>query len=239
MKLANVHSIETFGTLDGPGIRYVIFLQGCPLRCKFCHNPDTWSLEENNLMSIDDLIEDIEKYTIFIKDGGVTVSGGEPLLQIDFLINFFKELKKRNIHTCIDTSGTLFSERNTEKYIELLKYTDLIMLDIKHIDNKKHIEITGKSNTNTIEFAKFVDENNVPIWIRHVIVPELTTNEADLLELRAFIDTLKNVDKVEVLPYHTMGVNKYKKLGISYPLEGTKPPTKAQVELANKILKNS
>ncbi len=177
MTKARVHSIETFGTVDGPGVRYIIFLKGCPLRCLYCHNPDTWDSETNDIRSIEDLIKDIMKYHVYIKRGGVTVSGGEPLMQIDFLIDFFKELKKLNIHTCIDTSGVIFNEdNNIAKFDELMKYTDLVLLDLKQINNDKHKKLTGLPNTNVLAFANYLNEKEVPVWIRHVLVPGITTD---------------------------------------------------------------
>ncbi len=237
MTIANVHSIETFGTVDGPGVRYILFLRGCPLRCKYCHNPDTWKMSNDRLMSVDEVINDIKKYLVFIKSGGVTVSGGEPLLQIDFLIELFKKLKNMHIHTCVDTSGITYNKNGKNNKIEaLIKYTDLVLLDLKHIDNKKHIEITKKSNENILAFAQFLDQHHIPMWIRHVLVPGLTTDEKDLKRLKDFINTLSNVKKVEVIPYHTLGVYKYEGLGIEYPLKGVKPPSKKQIEIAKNIL---
>jgi pyruvate formate lyase activating enzyme len=234
---AKVHSVETFGTVDGPGIRYVLFLKGCPLRCKYCHNPDTWTNESTDIRSLDTILKDIMKYYMFIKKGGVTVSGGEPLMQIDFLIELFKELKKLNLHTCIDTSGVVFVDgQNNEKFDELMKYTDLVLLDIKQIDNEKHKKLTGLPNKNVLAFAKYLDQKQIPIWIRHVLVPGLTTDEADLTKLKAFIDTLTNVKKVEVIPYHVMGIYKYEGLGLEYPLKGVNPPTRDEISLAKKIL---
>lgn len=238
MEKALVHSIETFGTVDGPGIRFVLFLKGCPLRCKYCHNPDTWDLESNDIRTVDEIMMEINKYFIFIKkDGGVTVSGGEPLLQMDFLIELFKKLKDNKIHTCIDTTGIIYKKDETnEKLEELLKYTDLILLDIKHIDNEKHKILTGVPNKNILGFARYLSDKKIPVWIRHVLVPGITNDEYDLKRLRKFIDTLKNVEKVEVIPYHTMGIYKYEMLGKKYPLKNVIPPTKKQIQLAKNIL---
>jgi pyruvate formate lyase activating enzyme len=234
---AKVHSVETFGTVDGPGIRYVLFLKGCPLRCQYCHNPDTWTNESTDIRSLETIINDIMKYYMFIKKGGVTVSGGEPLMQIDFLIELFKELKKRNIHTCIDTSGVVFVDgQNNEKFDELMQYTDLVLLDIKHIDNERHKKLTGLPNKNVLAFANYLNQKQIPMWVRHVLVPGLTTDEDDLMKLKAFIDTLSNVKKVEVIPYHVMGIYKYEGLGLEYPLKGVNPPTRDQISLAKKIL---
>ena len=219
----NIHSIETFGTVDGPGIRYVIFFQGCPLRCKYCHNPDTWQVQAANSRSVDDILKDFESYRAYLKDGGITCTGGEPLLQIDFIIELFKKAKERNIHTCVDTSGITFSKNNNEvmkKFDELIKYTDLFLLDIKHIDDLEHRKLTGSGNSNILDFAKYLSDNNKDMWVRHVVVPGITYNERYLYELGYFLGDLKNIKALDVLPYHTMGITKYKTLGIEYPQEG-------------------
>jgi pyruvate formate lyase activating enzyme len=234
---AKVHSVETFGTVDGPGVRYVLFLKGCPLRCQYCHNPDTWTSETTDIRSVEEIVNDIKKYFVFIKRGGVTVSGGEPLLQIDFLIELFKELKKLDLHTCIDTTGVIYNpEKSNEKIDELMKYTDLVLLDIKHIDNEKHRKLTGVPNKNILKFATYLSDKEIPIWVRHVLVPGITTDEDDLKKLKLFLDTLNNVEKVEVIPYHVMGVYKYESLGLDYTLKGVKPPTREEIELAKNIL---
>lgn len=238
--MGKIHSIETFGTVDGPGIRFVIFVQGCPMRCLFCHNPDTWLLNFGKETSIEELLFEIRKYKHYYgSTGGVTVSGGEPLMQIEFVTKLFKALKEENIHTCLDTSGVTFVQtpETKKKFDELLSVTDLVMLDIKHIANEDHQKLTGHPNTNILAFAKYLDEIKKPVWIRHVLVPTINDDEKSLKNLRKFIDTLHNVENIEVLPYHVYGVEKYKKLGIDYKLKGIEPPTKEQVELANKILK--
>ncbi len=238
--MAKIHSIETFGAVDGPGIRFVIFMQGCPMRCMYCHNPDTWDYSGGKEMTIDELMTEIRKYRhYFGDDGGVTVTGGEPMVQIDFVTELFKALKNENIHTCLDSSGVLFTREGErfKKIEKLIKYTDLVLLDIKHIDADCHKKLTMHDNSNILDFARFLDEKNIPIWIRHVLVPTITTDETYLKNLRIFIDGLNNVDKIEVLPYHTMGISKYEKLGIEYPLKDIPVPTKEQVEIANKILK--
>ncbi|MBR4496632.1 MAG: pyruvate formate lyase-activating protein [Acholeplasmatales bacterium] len=238
--IGKIHSFFAGGTVDGPGIRYVIFLKGCPLRCLYCHNPDTWTQDNALLYSVDDVIKDALKYRgYFANGGGVTVSGGEPLLQIDFLIELFKKLKSYNIHTACDTSGVIFDSSNEElmaKFNELIKYTDLFVLDIKHINNEEHIKLTGKPNKNILEFAKYLSDNDKHMWIRHVLVPGITLNDLYLKETKDFIDTLKTVDKVEVLPYHTMGIVKYENLGIPYRLSGVDAPTKEEVRHAKEIL---
>lgn len=230
-----VHSFETFTTVDGPGIRFILFLSNCPLRCKYCHNPDTWACKGKEY-SVDDIVNEILKYKNYYKNGGVTISGGEPLLQIDFVIEIFKKLKKYNMHTAIDTSGITFNENQIEKFDELNKYTDLYLLDIKEIDEKKHIKLTGKSNKNILEFAQYLSKNNKKVWIRHVIVPTINLDKDDLIKTKEFIDTLNNVERVDVLPYHTLGVHKYKELGLKYPLEGVRTPTSEEIKFAKEIL---
>lgn len=230
-----VHSFETFTTVDGPGIRFILFLSNCPLRCKYCHNPDTWACKGKEY-SVDDIVNEILKYKNYYKNGGVTISGGEPLLQIDFVIEIFKKLKKYNMHTAIDTSGITFNENQIEKFDELNKYTDLYLLDIKEIDDKKHLDLTGKSNKNILEFAQYLSKNNKKVWIRHVIIPTINLDKDDLIKTREFIDTLNNVERVDVLPYHTLGVHKYKELGLKYPLEGVRTPTSEEIKFAKEIL---
>lgn len=235
-----IHSVETCGTVDGPGLRYVIFTQGCPLRCQFCHNPDTWKMSDGKLMSVQELVDDIVDYLPFFQasGGGVTVSGGEPLLQLDFLIALFTELKKHDIHTTIDTSGGCFSSspHYLEKLDKVLELTDLVMLDIKQINPEKHLTLTGRPNKNILQFAEYLKEKDVPVWIRHVLVPERSDFDEDLKALREFVDTLPNVEKIEVLPYHKLGVYKYEALGMDYPLEGIEPPTEDRVKNAETIL---
>ncbi len=238
--MGKIHSIETFGTVDGPGIRFVLFVQGCPMRCLFCHNPDTWLLDYGKEKSVEELMVEIRKYKHYYgNDGGVTISGGEPLMQIEFVTKLFRALKDENIHTCLDTSGVTFNDspETIKKFDDLMEVTDLVMLDIKHITSDNHRALTGHPNKNILAFAKYLDDKNKPMWIRHVLVPTINDDEESLKKLREFIDTLHNVENIEVLPYHTYGIEKYKKLGIEYKLKGIEPPTKEQVELANKILK--
>ncbi len=235
-----IHSKESFGTVDGPGIRYVIFMQGCPMRCLYCHNPDTWEIGKGTAVTVDEILSEYNKNLSFYKSGGITVTGGEPLLQIDFIIELFKRAKEQNIHTCIDTSGITFNRKSAEsveKFSELALYTDLVMLDIKHIDEKKHKALTGMSNKNILNFAKYLEEKNIPLWVRHIIVEGYTDKKEDLIALGEFIGTLKNLKALDVLPYHTMGVNKYKELNIPYPLEGVPAlPTEKAVEAKGFIL---
>lgn len=234
--MAKIHSVESLGTVDGPGIRFVVFLQGCPMRCKYCHNPDTWEISGGTERTAEDVAAEALKYRrYFGAKGGVTVSGGEPLLQLDFLIELFTILKRENIHTCIDTSGITFREEDA-RFEKLVALTDLFLLDIKHIDEEGHRALTGCPGEAPKKFARYLSERGKPIRIRHVLVPSITDDDEQLRRLRAFINTLATVEKVEVLPYHTMGEVKYQKLGISYPLAGIEPPTKERVENANEIL---
>ena len=215
-----IHSLESFGTVDGPGIRYVVFTQGCPMRCIYCHNPDTWNPNGGREVTVEEILSEFNANRDFYAKGGITVTGGEPLLQMDFLTELFKQAKSQGIHTCIDTSGITFNPQNTEKMDILMSYTDLVMLDIKHIDNEEHIKLTGKSNTNILQFAKYLEEHKIPLWVRHIIVEGITDKPEYLTRLGRFIGSLKNLSALDVLPYHTMGVNKYKELGIPYKLEG-------------------
>jgi len=234
-KYARIHSIESFGTVDGPGIRFVIFMQGCGLKCKYCHNRDTWDTYSGTLTSADELLDKIERYKSYIlpSGGGVTVSGGEPLLQVKFLITLFKELKNRNIPTAIDTSGMVDL---TDDIKELLNLTDLVLLDIKHINDEKSKELVGFSNKKELEFAKYLSDNNIPVWIRQVIIPGITDDEDDLLELKKLINSLQNVQKVELMPYHELGKFKWKNLGLEYGLEGIPSATSEDIEKVKKIL---
>lgn len=230
-----IHSFETFGTVDGPGIRFVLFMQGCPLKCKYCHNRDTWDFTGGEEYTVSKIVKQImhSKTYIDASNGGVTVSGGEPLLQAKFVTELFKELKKRNIHTAIDTAGSLPINDDIK---ELLKYTDLVLLDIKHIDNQKCINLTGLPNTNELNFAKYLNDNGIHMWIRQVLVPTITDNEKDLKDLKQFIDSLKTVDKFEILPYHNLGKYKWDELGVKYELDSIEPPTLEEFEKAKSIL---
>lgn len=232
-----IHSVETLGAADGPGLRFVLFLQGCGLRCKYCHNPDTWAAcNAERTATAEDIANEIIGYkNYFGKKGGVTVSGGEPLLQLDFLTELFKILKQNGIHTAIDTSGAPYNEYDP-RYKELLALTDLVILDIKHIDDLKCRELTGTGNIATKKFAKTLSDNGVAMWIRQVLVPGLTDDENDLKRTREWINTLKTVERVEVLPYHTLGKPKYEQLGLSYPLGDTPIPTREQIDKAKAIL---
>lgn len=232
----NIHSLESCGTVDGPGIRFVVFMQGCPMRCQYCHNPDSWTTDLNKKMSVDEILEKYEGVKEFLRNGGLTVTGGEPLMQIDFVTELFKKAKEKQIHTALDTSGILFNRNNTEKIDELLKYTDLVMLDIKHIDDEEHKKLTGCSNKNILDFARYLSEKDIPMWIRHVVVPQITYNEKYLTQLGEFLATLKNIKALDVLPYHDMAIPKYENLGIDYPLKDIPPLTKDEALKARDII---
>ena len=230
-----IHSIETFGSVDGPGIRYVVFMQGCPMRCLYCHNPDTWAIGKGREVSADELIREYEKNKMFYRNGGITVTGGEPLLQVDFLIELFALAKQKGIHTCLDTSGITYSDCNTTyiaKLDELMKNTDLVMLDIKHIDSERHKELTSRDNAGILAFARYLADKAVPVWIRHVVVKGYTDDPEYLRALGRFIGGLSNVKALDVLPYHAMGESKYKKLGIDYPLKGMPALEKSDAQAA-------
>lgn len=222
--IGHIHSLESFGTVDGPGVRFVVFFQGCPMRCKYCHNPDTWPLKGGKETTVEEIIDAFSRNEGFYRGGGITATGGEPMMQIDFLIELFEACHKRDINTCLDTSGIAFnsnSPENVAKADRLLKSTDLVMLDIKHIDPEKHKELTSQPNDQILKFAQFISDHDVPIWIRHVIVPGITDDNKYLEQLGYFIGGLKTLKALDALPYHTMGEVKYENLGIDYPLKGT------------------
>ena len=272
--LGYIHSTESFGAVDGPGIRFVVFLQGCKMRCKYCHNPETWNLvTDYSRLYADDVSDDerealekkIEENTKLLKDkgvkieartpedllkqalrykrywgkeGGITVSGGEPLLQLDFMTELFRLAKENGVGTVLDTAGQPFTRTEPffSKLSSLMENTDLVMLDLKHIDPEKHRALTGHTNENILDFARYLNEIGKPMWIRHVLVPERSDYDEYLIRLDEFLHSLHNVQRVEVLPYHTLGVFKWETLGIPYKLEGINPPTKERVENANKLL---
>lgn len=231
MVKGNIHSIETMGLVDGPGIRVVVFFQGCALRCKFCHNPDTWACSGGEEYTPEELVKKIERFKTYFASsgGGVTFSGGEPLRQPEFLLEVLKLCKNKGIHTCIDTSGYGFGD-----YDEILRYTDLVLFDIKHYTREGYKNITLMEIDESLKFLDAMKRNNTKMWIRHVVVPGLTDEETHLRSLKEFIDTIPNVEKVELLPYHMLGVNKYEILGIKYPLDGVKAMDK---ELTKKYQK--
>ncbi len=220
---ARVHSLESFGTVDGPGVRMVVFMQGCPMRCLYCHNPDTWGIEGGTEMTVDEILAQYDRNVSFYKRGGITVTGGEPLLQMDFVIELFRKAKQKGIHTCVDTSGITFRPDCADvvaRFDTLCELTDLFLLDIKHPDPEAHKKLTGHSNENILAFARYLAGKHQPIWVRHVVVPGITDSEAEWTALGHLLADMPNVQALEVLPYHTMGVVKYEKLGIPYPLEG-------------------
>ncbi len=233
-----IHSTESCGTVDGPGIRFVVFFQGCPMRCLYCHNPDTWSVNTGDMMSVEEILDMYNTKKEFYQNGGITCTGGEPLMQIDFLTELFEECKRRNIHTTLDTSGITFNESEAylKKLNRLLDVTDLIMLDIKHIDKEEHIKLTAQDNTNILKFARYVDDYGIKLWIRHVVVPGITFNDEYLYRLGEFIATLKNIKALDVLPYHTMGLPKYEKLNMEYPLKDVKALEKSDAVKAREVI---
>lgn len=237
--VGRIHSLESFGTVDGPGTRYVVFTQGCPMRCAYCHNPDTWEINAGKLMEPAEIMEKFDRNAAFYTNGGITVTGGEPLLQVDFLIELFTLAKERGVHTCIDTSGIVYRPENTElikKLDKLMELTDLVMLDIKHIDNEKHMELVKQPNDGILAFAKYLDTKGVDIWIRHVVVPGITDDDKYLYDLGYFIGALKNIKALDVLPYHTMGLPKYEKLGLENRLKGVPAMDKSAVLEKKKII---
>ncbi|MDO5550144.1 MAG: pyruvate formate-lyase-activating protein [Lachnospiraceae bacterium] len=234
-----IHSVETFGSVDGPGIRFVIFVQGCRLRCQFCHNPDTWNRRGGEPVTAEQMLDQAMKYkTYWGKKGGITVSGGEPLLQMDFLIELFTRAKEEGIHTCIDTAGQPFSRHEPffGKFNKLMKVTDLLLLDIKHMDPDQHKRLTGCPNDNILDMARYLSDIGKPVWIRHVLVPERSDYDEYLKQLDEFVRSLKNVRRFEVLPYHTLGTFKWEELRIPYPLAGIDPPAKERVAYVNEVL---
>ena len=237
-----IHSLESFGAVDGPGVRFVVFMQGCVLRCMYCHNPDTWCVTGGTEYTPEQVLERMTRNITFYKTGGITVTGGEPLLQIEFVTELFSLAKEQGIHTCIDTSGINFDARNAErmaKFDALIKVTDLFMLDIKSIDAHLHMKLTGAHNRSVLAFAKYLKDNGKKMRIRYVLVPTLTDNTEHLIALGKFLSDFDNIEKIEVLPYHTMGIPKYEALGIDYPLKGVDNATKEQADKALEIILNS
>lgn len=237
-----IHSLESFGTVDGPGVRFVVFVQGCPMRCAYCHNPDTWEMNAGTEMEPAYIIEQYERNKSFYKGGGITVTGGEPLMQVDFLIELFTLAKEKNIHTCIDSSGIAYKKTSSPEWLakldHLMTLTDLVMLDIKHIDPEKHIELTSQPNEGILAFAEYLNEKKVDMWIRHVIVPTITDDDKYLYQLGYFIGQFTNLKALDVLPYHTMGETKYEKLGIEYKLKGIPAMEKDKVIEKKQVILN-
>lgn len=239
--LGYIHSFESFGTVDGPGVRFVVFFQGCPMRCMYCHNPDTWNTNIGVRYSSEEIIEKITRNAPFYTTGGLTATGGEPMLQLDFLTELFTLAKRNNINTCLDTSGVIFDPDNAElvkKTDVLLNVTDLVMLDIKHIDDEEHKKLTSRTNKNILAFAKYLNKKDVKMRVRHVIVPGVTDKREELSDLGAFLKSFTNIEKIETLPYHTLGKAKYEKLGIEYPLGNTPQLSEKDAENALKIIED-
>jgi len=230
-----IHSVETFGTVDGPGIRYVVFFQGCPMRCLYCHNPDTWE-PGGRAVTAEELLAEFESSREFYRSGGITCTGGEPMLQIGFLTELFRQAHEKGIHTCLDTSGICYDPAHPEAAETLLAVTDLVMLDIKHIDDGAHRRLTGHSNENILAFSKKISDCGVPLWIRHVIVPGWTDSEEELLALGEFIGGLRTLKAIDVLPYHDLGRQKYEAMGLPYPLGDLPPVTQEQAVSARETI---
>lgn len=236
-----IHSTESFGSVDGPGLRFIIFVQGCKMRCQFCHNPDTWNMTSDDAFTAtpEEMLSKAIRYKSYWKDkGGITVSGGEPLLQIDFLIELFRLAKEHGVNTCIDTSGNPFTFEQPffGKFEELMKYTDILLLDIKHIDDEAHKKLTACTNENILALAKYLSDINKPVWIRHVLVPGINSDDKYLSRLDTFLKSLNNIQRVDILPYHTLGVGKWEVLGIPYQLNDVEPPSAELVQHAKEML---
>ena len=237
----NIHSIESFGSADGPGVRFLIFLKGCPMRCAYCHNPDTWAGKGGELRGADELLDQAERYrSDWGPEGGITVSGGEALCQLDFVLELFRKAHARGINTCLDTSLAPFTREPAwlQKFDQLMDDCDLVMADIKHIDPAEHLALTGRGNENILDCLRYLAQREQPLWIRHVLVPGVTDVDDYLRRTRDFIAGLGDaVKRVEVLPYHTLGVFKWEELGIPYRLEGVEPPTPERTARAQQILR--
>ena len=231
-----IHSTESYSSVDGPGNRFVVFFQGCPMRCLYCHNPDTWSVEGGREVTAEELLAEYDSVKEFLKGGGLTCTGGEPCLQMDFLTELFEMAKAKGIHTCLDTCGITFNKNDTSKFDRLMKSTDLVMLDIKHIDPDKHRHITSHDNANILAFARYLSDIGKPVWVRHVVVPDLTDNEDDLYRLGRSLAHISTLKALDVLPYHTLGKSKYEKLGLDYPLGDTPPMSHEGAHKARDII---
>ncbi|NDV96985.1 pyruvate formate lyase-activating protein [Dysgonomonas sp. 521] len=229
-----IHSFETFGTKDGPGIRFVLFMQGCPLRCLYCHNPDTWEKKDAKYSyAPQEVYRELDKVKNFVR-GGITVSGGEPLLQAEFVLELFKICKEHGIHTALDTSGIFLND----KVKELLEYTDLVLLDIKQINPVKYKELTSAPLEPALKFMEYLASVDKPVWLRYVLVPHYTDDEKDLTEWAEYASRFKNIERVDILPFHQMATHKWEQLGIEYKLKDTEPPTTEQIESASSIFKS-
>lgn len=237
--MGRIHSIETFGTVDGPGIRFVIFFQGCPLRCKYCHNPDTWNPTLGKEISVEELLDEYDRNKEFYKNGGLTATGGEPLLQLEFLTELFVKAKERGISTCLDTSAGCYMPNQSEKYNTLLENTDLVLLDIKHSNDLEHKELVGIGIDRSLEFLKLLDKKNINVIIRHVMVPTITDSDSHFEKMGEILAPFKNIYGVDVLPYHNMGIKKYEELNIKYPLLGIENASAKDAKRAKQIIINS
>lgn len=231
-----VHSIESFGTVDGPGVRLVVFFQGCPMRCLYCHNPDTWAVDGGSEMTVEEILAAYDRNKSFYRGGGITATGGEPLLQLPFLTALFQAAKEKGIHTCLDTSGIVYRDSRRAEFEELFRCTDLVLLDIKHADPAGHEKLTGHGQAPVLAFAQALSEAGVPMVVRHVVVPGLTDSEAELRALGRLLAPLRSLKGLDVLPYHTMGKAKYDALGMAYPLEGVPPLEKTRAKEARQII---
>lgn len=234
--IGHIHSTESFGTVDGPGVRFVVFFQGCPLRCKYCHNPDTWEFGKGTERTAEELMKEYDSYKEFLKSGGITATGGEPLAQPEFLAELFALAKSKGVHTCLDTSAGVYSPEHHEAIDKALQYTDLVMLDIKHIDSAEHKKLTGMGNEHILAFAEHLRDLGIPVWIRHVVVPGITDQHDELFALGEFLSTLSNLKALDVLPYHDMAKPKYENLGMEYPLGDTPPLSKEEAVKAREII---
>lgn len=234
--LGRIHSIETMGLLDGPGVRFVAFFQGCKLRCGYCHNPDTWNPGAGKEVSADALLQKALRFKPYFKNsrGGITCSGGDPLMQPEFLIEFLKLCKENGLHTAIDTAGF-----GMGSYKEILKYTDLVILDIKHVDKEGYLKLTGGDIEEFWKFAEALKQSGVNLWIRHVVIPGITDSTEHIEKFKKMINQFDNVEKVELLPYHTLGVNKYETMGIPYRLHGINPMCKDQIKRIEAVLQTA
>ncbi len=234
-----IHSTESFGSVDGPGIRFVVFMQGCGLRCAYCHNADTWALGGGTEADAEEVLKKALRYrSYWKKNGGITVSGGEPLLQIDFVTELFRLAKAEGVNTALDTAGGPFNRSQPffGRFKALMEVTDLVILDIKHTDPEKHKALTGKTNENILDMARCLSDMGKPVWVRRVLVPGLTDDKAELGRLKSFIASLGNVEKTEVLPYHSMGAYKWERLGAEYRLKDVRSPSAEEIKAAEEIL---
>lgn len=234
-----IHSIESFGTVDGPGVRFVVFFQGCPMRCLYCHNPDTWMPDGGIKITSEELLEEYRRNQTFYRNGGITATGGEPLLQLSFLTELFRKAKDEGIHTCLDTSGIVYRKSRDEEFQKLFSCLDLVLLDFKHSTEEEHQKLTGQSQKHILEFADALEKAGIPMVVRHVVVPGITDGEDHLKRLGHLIGRYRNLKGLEVLPYHTMGKVKYEKLGMTYPLENVDNMDAAKAKEARAVVLNA